>query len=165
MGKSELVTHVASEAALVALAAAVAAAWRNAGIANAVIGLRGDLGAGKTTWVRAMLNGLGFDGRVPSPTYTLIEPYALDGLTVVHMDLYRLTSDAEFEQLGVRDWLAQPGHWVLAEWPERVPAFAAVADLSIDFSLGSGEQRQLVWRSLTDTGRALVTVVSKICSK
>jgi tRNA threonylcarbamoyladenosine biosynthesis protein TsaE len=98
-----------------------------------VVGLRGDLGSGKTTWARAMLRGLGYGGRVPSPTYTLLEHYSLDGLDIVHLDLYRLTGDAELENLGLRDWLAEPATWLLVEWPERAPQLAAQCDLTLTF--------------------------------
>jgi tRNA threonylcarbamoyladenosine biosynthesis protein TsaE len=80
--------------------------------------LSGDLGAGKTTFARGFLRARGFEGAVRSPTYTLLECYELGGLTLVHLDLYRLRDSAELDGLGLRD-LALPGHVWLVEWPER----------------------------------------------
>ena len=97
-----------SEGALCAAAAAAATGWRDSGVSPLLVGLNGDLGVGKTTWVRAMLGGLGHTGRVPSPTFTLLEHYEIGSLTVVHLDLYRLAAASEFEYLGLRDWLSLP---------------------------------------------------------
>jgi tRNA threonylcarbamoyladenosine biosynthesis protein TsaE len=84
----------------------------------AAVYLSGDLGAGKTTWVRGFLGARGITGPVRSPTYTLVELYEIGATTAVHLDLYRLQNAAELEPLGVRDW-AQPGYLWLIEWPER----------------------------------------------
>lgn len=89
------------------------------GEAGAVIYLQGDLGAGKTTLVRALLRKLGHSGHVRSPTYTLVEPYEIGGRRVFHLDLYRLSGAEELEYLGLRD--LEPGRdLILIEWPERV---------------------------------------------
>ena len=103
MGESELIAELGSEQAFTELAAEFARALRVARVWPLVVGLRGDLGSGKTTWVRAMLRGLGYAGRVPSPTYTLLEQYACGGLSLVHLDLYRLRGQDELENLGLRD--------------------------------------------------------------
>ena len=95
-----------------------------------VIGLTGDLGAGKTTLVGGLLAALGHDGAVRSPTYTLIEPYLLAGRDVNHCDLYRLRHSSEFDDLGIRD-LATPRSLLLVEWPERAEGRLGVADLSV----------------------------------
>jgi tRNA threonylcarbamoyladenosine biosynthesis protein TsaE len=117
-----------------------------------IVGLRGELGAGKTTWVRAMLRGLGVGTRIPSPTYTLLEHYRVGELNVVHLDLYRLGSEAELENLGLRDWLEQPSTWLLVEWPDRAPSLATRCDLSITLEeLRAGERRVSV-RSGTSAG-------------
>jgi tRNA threonylcarbamoyladenosine biosynthesis protein TsaE len=142
-----------SEAALCAAAAQAARAWRGAGIAELSVGLKGDLGAGKTTFVRAMLEALGYSGRVPSPTYTLLEQYALGELCFVHLDLYRLKDPRELEYLGLRDWLALPRVWVLAEWPEKGGAFAATLDLTLEFDIGADDSRGLTPRAITERGR------------
>jgi tRNA threonylcarbamoyladenosine biosynthesis protein TsaE len=94
------------------------------------IQLHGELGAGKTTLARGFLQALGFAGLVRSPTYTLVESYVLDAVTVVHTDLYRLQDPAELEALGLRD-LADGGHVWLVEWPERAGAWLPPADIDI----------------------------------
>lgn len=98
------------------LGAALAEALRDR--PGAVVYLEGPLGAGKTTLARGLLRALGVRGAIRSPTYTLLEPYELDGRTVVHMDLYRLADEREIEPLGLRDY--PPARcWWLVEWPER----------------------------------------------
>lgn len=84
----------------------------------AVVHLSGDLGAGKTTLARGFLRALGVETAVRSPTYTLVEVYETPQLTVVHLDLYRLTDPAEVDELGLREW-GKPRHVWLIEWPER----------------------------------------------
>lgn len=135
MGESELIAELSSEQAFTDLAAAFARALRAARAWPLVVGLRGDLGSGKTTWVRAMLRGLGYEGRVPSPTYTLLEQYACGGLSLVHLDLYRLRSQDELENLGLRDWLAEEERWIAVEWPERAPQLAERCDLTLEFAV------------------------------
>jgi tRNA threonylcarbamoyladenosine biosynthesis protein TsaE len=134
MGESELIQDFRTEAEVVDSAGVFARSLRAARCGGLLVGVRGDLGAGKTTWVRGMLRGLGYALRVPSPTYTLLEHYELDGLAVVHLDLYRLTGEGELENLGLRDWLARPDAWVLVEWPERAPRLERLCDLVIDLA-------------------------------
>jgi tRNA threonylcarbamoyladenosine biosynthesis protein TsaE len=90
--------------------------------------LEGDLGSGKSTLARALLHGLGFDGPVPSPTYTLVEPYDVHGRTVYHVDLYRISGESELPFLG---WTDLRDGLMLIEWPERAPGLHREADLVI----------------------------------
>ncbi len=97
---------------------------------SGVVYLKGDLGAGKTTCARALLRALGVKGLVRSPTYTLVETYPLAALTCVHVDLYRLRSLTEVDELGLRDWVG-PGSLLLVEWPERGGSLLPAADLTV----------------------------------
>jgi tRNA threonylcarbamoyladenosine biosynthesis protein TsaE len=165
MGESKLTFDLRSEAELIDFAGAVARAWRDAACFPLVVALRGDLGAGKTTWVRALLRGLGHAGRVPSPTYTLLESYPIGALVVVHLDLYRLAGEGELENLGLRDWMEQPSTWVLFEWPERAPTLAARSDVSIEIADLSGTARRLTATGLTDGGNRALQAISQLSFK
>ena len=108
--------------------------------AGAVLYLQGDLGAGKTTCVRSLLWALGVLGPVRSPTYTLVESYPLPALTCVHVDLYRLQTGYEVDELGLRD-LAGSGCLMLVEWPERGGTYLPAADLELRLSY-AGDARE-----------------------
>jgi len=95
-----------------------------------LIALRGDLGAGKTTFVGGVLNAMGFTGPVRSPTYTLVEPYEAATRTLYHLDLYRLAEPRDVEALGVRDLLTVDAV-LLVEWPERAAGVLPDADLTV----------------------------------
>lgn len=129
---SERTVMLTSAAATEAAGAALARAVANA--EQACIYLRGELGAGKTTFARGFLAGLGHTGRVPSPTYTLVEPYDVAGRRVWHLDLYRLGDGAELEYLGL-DEMAGPGGVLLIEWPERGLEYLPNDDLSIELKV------------------------------
>ncbi|RKE34482.1 tRNA threonylcarbamoyladenosine biosynthesis protein TsaE [Paraburkholderia sp. BL23I1N1] len=120
--------------------------------------LVGDLGAGKTTLVRATLRGLGHTGRVRSPTYTLVEPYVLERpageLGLYHFDLYRFTDPAEWADAGFREYF-DSGAICLVEWPQRAGRLLGVPDLVFALDLDhEGEGRVLVARAYSESGKA-----------
>ncbi len=118
--------------------------------------LTGDLGAGKTTLVRATLRALGHTGRVRSPTYTLVEPYAVerpDGeLEVYHFDLYRFTDPAEWADAGFREYF-DSGAICLVEWPQRAGGLLGIPDLVFSLDV-EGDGRLLVARAYSESGKA-----------
>ncbi len=116
----------------------------------AVLYLKGDLGAGKTTCVRALLRTLGIVRRVRSPTYTLVETYAAAELTCVHVDLYRLSGEAEAEALGLRD-LADMNSLLLVEWPEKGAAAVPRPDVELHLDY-EGDGRLARLSSFTGRG-------------
>jgi tRNA threonylcarbamoyladenosine biosynthesis protein TsaE len=132
-----LATAADTERMGVALAAALPGMERR----FAVVHLQGELGAGKTTLVRGFLRARGVQGRVRSPTYTLVEPYEGTNHTFVHADLYRLQGPADVAGLGLGDYLLA-GHVLLIEWPERGGMALPAPDLHIDLEY-AGDGRAL----------------------
>ncbi|KZC21971.1 tRNA threonylcarbamoyladenosine biosynthesis protein TsaE [Rhodanobacter thiooxydans] len=142
-------------------AATAALAARLAGVLDEgmVVYLHGPLGAGKTSFARALLTALGVGERVKSPTYSLIEGYAARDRAAWHLDLYRIAGPGELEWLGL-DALAEPSALVLVEWPERGTGALPAADL--DVRLGyAGQGRRASLRALTARGQRWLARLAK----
>ena len=99
--------------------------------------LHGDLGAGKTTFVRGVLQGLGFAGKVKSPTYTLVEPYVVSGFNIYHFDLYRFNDEDEWEAAGFREYFNDESI-CLVEWPEKAGNLLPKPDFDIKIDIKMG---------------------------
>lgn len=112
----------------------------------AVVALSGELGAGKTTLVRAVAAALGVTERVTSPTFALVHRYAGDGVKLYHVDAYRLRADDEARDLGFDDMLADPSSIVVVEWPERLGARAPAFTHRIVLAHAEGgSKRAVTW--------------------
>jgi tRNA threonylcarbamoyladenosine biosynthesis protein TsaE len=137
------------EAATLALGKQLAAVLGQGG----VLYLQGDLGAGKTTLSRGIVQSLGHSGAVKSPTYTLVEPYELPSLTVFHFDLYRLADPEELEFIGIRDYFDN-GVVCLIEWPDKGGDMIPQADLILSLEK-TGNGRSATLQANTEKGQAL----------
>ena len=124
-------------------------------IGNAYIELHGELGAGKTTLVRHLLRALGVQGRIKSPTYTVMEPYEARGLRIFHFDFYRFHDPREWEDAGFRDVFGGPGLKV-AEWPEKAGALLPPADLVVRIEAQEDDTRQVTLKAQTAIGQELL---------
>ncbi|WP_184100137.1 tRNA (adenosine(37)-N6)-threonylcarbamoyltransferase complex ATPase subunit type 1 TsaE [Silvimonas terrae] len=118
--------YLTDENATLALGAQLAAAMQP----GMTVFLEGDLGAGKTTLTRGILRGMGFAGRVKSPTYTLVEPYAVSNLNLYHFDLYRFQDPMEWVDAGFRDYF-NPHSICLIEWADKAAGLLPTADWTI----------------------------------
>lgn len=118
------------------------------------VALSGDLGAGKTTWVRGLLRGLGFAGRVKSPTYNLVESYTLPAFALYHFDLYRFNDPQEWDAAGFRDDF-NAATVCLVEWPERAAGLLPPADIQLSLGFVEGrEGREARMTATSSKGRA-----------
>jgi tRNA threonylcarbamoyladenosine biosynthesis protein TsaE len=136
--------------------AAFAAHWAiQAELADAFIALHGDLGAGKTTLVRHLLQALGVTGRIKSPTYAVVEPYELPSMNIWHFDFYRFNDPREWEEAGFRDIFASPG-LKLAEWPDKAASVLPVADVALHLRTLDDTRREVTLTPGTARGQSLV---------
>ena len=124
-----------------------------------VIYLKGELGTGKTTLVRGVLNRLGHTGNVKSPTYTIVEPYLIDSHVIYHFDLYRLDDPEELESLGIRDYC--DGQSIcFFEWPEKGGNLLPNADINLELTYFEST-REVEFTSKSDVGKTILKQLSK----
>ena len=119
-----------------------------------IIYLRGELGAGKTTFARALIHSMGHTGSVKSPSYGLLESYLVANLNVLHLDLYRVEDPAELDYLALRD-LFDNKSILLVEWPQKGKGFLPPADLELRLDEAE-EQRVTVIEAYSKKGRKLL---------
>jgi tRNA threonylcarbamoyladenosine biosynthesis protein TsaE len=142
--------YIPDEASMMTLGAMLASVCQGA----VVIYLYGDLGAGKTTLARGVLRGLGYQGKVKSPTYTIVEPYEIADQKLYHFDFYRLQGAQELEFIGVQDYF-EVGAIILAEWPERGAGLLREADLSC-YIVPEAQGRHLRIEAQTQHGQQIL---------
>jgi tRNA threonylcarbamoyladenosine biosynthesis protein TsaE len=146
---------------------------------DAYVELQGDLGAGKTTFVRHLLKALGVEGRIKSPTYAVVEPHEArlspplvestpnpvpmspQILNIWHFDFYRFNDPQEFEEAGFRELFASPG-LKIAEWPEQAHGMLPVADLKLAITVNEQEGRFVVGETYTRKGLAILLGLLKL---
>jgi tRNA threonylcarbamoyladenosine biosynthesis protein TsaE len=143
------------EAATMALAGDLYAAMPDE-LAGWTILLRGELGAGKSTFARAFIKAAGHQGAVPSPTYTLVEPYKLAAGNIYHIDLYRISDEEELRYLG---WNELDDGFRLVEWPDRAPGLRDEADLILELEY-AGSSRTARINALSERGLALIQSIN-----
>ena len=122
---------------------------------HAFIELRGDLGAGKTTFTRHLLRALGVEGRIKSPTFAVVEPYDVGSLQIWHFDFYRFTNPREWAEAGFRDIFASSG-LKLAEWPENAAPNLPLADWVLQLDVADDASRRVTVTAQTAVGLNLL---------
>ncbi len=146
---------LADEEATKSLAGEIFAALPNDWAGWTVL-LTGELGAGKSTFARALIKAAGHQGAVPSPTYTLVEPYKLAAGNIYHVDLYRVSDPEELRYLG---WSELDDGFRLVEWPDRAPDLVNEADLALELEY-AGNSRKASIQGLSPRGSALIQKIN-----
>lgn len=146
----DLSRYLGAEAETLALGAAFAGGL----MPGMVIYLTGDLGAGKTTFARGVLRGLGYAGKVRSPTFTLVEVYKFSRLYLYHFDFYRFDDPREWTDAGFREYFT-PESVCLVEWPEKAVAGLPAADVTVALKL-EGRGRRIALYADTEAGRRCI---------
>ena len=164
MAQNSFTQHCRQEADTIALAQKLAHSlshfFQIDSSAHLNISLEGDLGAGKTTLARHLIQGLGYEGRVKSPTYTLCEPYPLiihgKTLAMNHFDLYRMRDPLEWQEAGFVEHFDEPG-FCLVEWPEKAEGTLPAFDIEINLIAGTDEnERNIIFQANSSQGMAIL---------
>jgi tRNA threonylcarbamoyladenosine biosynthesis protein TsaE len=127
-----------------------------------IIFLSGELGAGKTFFVRSFIKSLGYQGAVKSPTYTLVECYEISTYPIYHLDLHRLQDPIDILDMGLYDEFDLPAIWLI-EWPERAMSFLPPPDIVLNFNL-VGTTRQVQFDAKTGLGKQTLSLLQKTSS-
>jgi tRNA threonylcarbamoyladenosine biosynthesis protein TsaE len=143
----ELACYLADESATLMLGSDIAALLRP----GLTVLLEGNLGAGKTTLARGILRGLGYSGKVKSPTYNLVELYKFSRLYFYHFDFYRFNNPVEWEEAGFREYFNSESV-CLVEWPQKAAGLLPAADLIFFLNIFDGG-REVRIRAATDEGK------------
>ena len=138
------------------IAVRMASALKQYGLGGVTFYLNGDLGAGKTTFTRHLVQAMGHVGSVKSPTYTLVEPYEIGDIKLFHFDLYRLADAEELEFMGIRDYF-NSSSMCLIEWAEKGWGMLAAADIELNITIDShkGDSRIFEFVAASDVGEGL----------
>lgn len=123
-----------------------------------VLTFSGDIGAGKTTFIRAMLRSLGVHTAIKSPTFSLVESYQGTHLQIHHFDLYRIHDETELDYIGFRDYFSANAICCI-EWPERAPRYLALADVKFTLDL-NGVGRKMRLDALSSTGDTVLSCLA-----
>jgi tRNA threonylcarbamoyladenosine biosynthesis protein TsaE len=148
--------HLADEAATRALGERIAATLQP----GASVHLSGDLGAGKTTLARGLIQGLGFPGRIKSPSYALVEPYIDSRLTLYHFDFFRFKDPGEWQDAGLRECFNERAITVV-EWPEKAAGLLPPADLRVHLEILPRGGRNAALDADTESGRASLNELAR----
>jgi tRNA threonylcarbamoyladenosine biosynthesis protein TsaE len=173
MAQNSFTQHCRQEADTAALAQKLALSLSHLFQANPSthlnISLEGDLGAGKTAFARHLIQALGYEGRVKSPTYTLCEPYPIHikdenlsnaaSITAHHFDLYRMRDPLEWQEAGFAEHFDEPG-FCLVEWPEKAEGTLPAFDVAIHLMAGGDEHSRDI--SLQANSSQGITVLEKM---
>jgi tRNA threonylcarbamoyladenosine biosynthesis protein TsaE len=170
MTQNSFTHHCRQEADTTALAQKLALSLNHLFLSNHSahlnISLEGDLGAGKTTFARHLIQSMGYEGRVKSPTYTLCEPYSIHikstdphqsgGITAHHFDLYRMRDPLEWQEAGFAEHFDEPG-FCLLEWPEKAEGTLPAFDIQIRLIAGDDEnERKITLKAISSQGQAVL---------
>lgn len=120
-----------------------------------IVGLQGNIGVGKSFLTRAVLNTLGYNGRVKSPTFTIVEPYSLDNFDFYHFDFYRINDPDELDFLGIDDYFYSKSICFI-EWPEMAIEKISAYDINCAITI-ENKKRKLQFSAVSDKGNNLIS--------